>query len=186
MSLGENIYKLRTGKKLSQEDFAAAMEVSRQSVSKWENDMAVPELEKLVKMAKLFDISLDELVGNTPPLPKQESPSVPAPQAKQALAFDSKTAISTGLLISAIFLPIIYFIMEPGSWWPILEPLEFTPLIATAISALLVPKSKLLYHAYQIFLIILTLMLPRLVSEGIWFVLLDWGCFWVWSHRRTC
>ena len=42
MSLGENIYKLRTGKRMSQEDFAAAMEVSRQSVSKWENDMAVP------------------------------------------------------------------------------------------------------------------------------------------------
>lgn len=73
MSLGENIYKLRTERKLSQEDFASAMEVSRQSVSKWENNMAVPELEKLIKMAKLFEVSLDELVGNTPPYPKQET-----------------------------------------------------------------------------------------------------------------
>lgn len=50
MNLGENIYRLRTERNMSQGDFADAMEVSRQSVSKWENNSAVPELEKLVKM----------------------------------------------------------------------------------------------------------------------------------------
>ena len=187
MSLGENIYKLRTRKKLSQEDFAAAMEVSRQSVSKWENDMAVPELEKLIKMAKLFEVSLDELVGNAPPPPKQEAPAVPAPQAKQTIAFDSKTAISVGLLISAIFLPTFYFIqylMQRDTWFHMLDTLKFIPPISTAISALLVPNSRLLFHAYQIFLIILTFILLCIASEGIWFVLLDWLCFGIWSYRR--
>ena len=187
MSLGENIYKFRTGKHLSQEDFAAAMEVSRQSVSKWENDMAVPELEKLVKMAKLFEVSLDELVGNTPSQSKQETSSAPAPAAKSAFDFDAKTAVSMGLLIAALFIPAFYFIMHfmhPHVWTHMEETLKDLPLFATAISALLVPNSKLLYHTYQIFLIILSLLLLSLLSEGIWFILLDWLCFAIWSYRR--
>lgn len=62
MNLGENIYRLRTECNLSQGDLADALEVSRQSVSKWENNSAVPELEKLIKMAQIFDITIDELV----------------------------------------------------------------------------------------------------------------------------
>jgi transcriptional regulator with XRE-family HTH domain len=62
MSLGENIYKLRSKKNWSQTDLADALEVSRQSVSKWENNTATPDLERLIKMKEIFDISLDELV----------------------------------------------------------------------------------------------------------------------------
>lgn len=71
MNLGENIYKLRTEKNLSQGGLADALEVSRQSVSKWENNSAVPELDKLIKMAGVFGITLDELVsGNAASTPK--------------------------------------------------------------------------------------------------------------------
>lgn len=63
MNLGENIYKFRSANSMSQGDLADALAVSRQSVSKWENNNAVPELDKLIKMAELFGISLDELVG---------------------------------------------------------------------------------------------------------------------------
>lgn len=70
MSLGENIYLLRKSKNMSQDALAAALEVSRQSVSKWENDSAVPELDKLVKMSNLFGVTLDELVlSSTPDAP---------------------------------------------------------------------------------------------------------------------
>ncbi len=62
MNLGEQIYKLRTAHNLSQGDLADALDVSRQSVSKWENNSAVPELDKLLKMAQIFEITLDELV----------------------------------------------------------------------------------------------------------------------------
>ena len=47
MNLGENIYRLRAEKNMSQGDLADALEVSRQSVSKWENNSATPELDKL-------------------------------------------------------------------------------------------------------------------------------------------
>ena len=66
MNLGENIYKYRTMKNCSQSDLANTLEVSRQSISKWENNSAVPELDKLIRMSDFFEISLDELVYGQP------------------------------------------------------------------------------------------------------------------------
>jgi len=63
MSLGENIYKLRTENNMSQMDLAEKLEVSRQSVSKWETDASVPDLDKLLKLSSLFNVTLDELVN---------------------------------------------------------------------------------------------------------------------------
>ena len=62
MTLGEKIYQYRTQKNLSQGDLADALNVSRQSISKWENNGAVPELDKLVKLSEIFGVTLDELV----------------------------------------------------------------------------------------------------------------------------
>ena len=62
MNLGERIYKLRTEKNLSQGDLADRLEVSRQSISKWENNNAVPDLEKIIALSEIFEVSLDELV----------------------------------------------------------------------------------------------------------------------------
>lgn len=62
MNLGENIHAYRIKSGMSQGDLAGALEVSRQSVSKWENNAALPELDKLMRMSKLFSVTLDELV----------------------------------------------------------------------------------------------------------------------------
>ena len=62
MNLGENIHSYRVSNNMSQADLAEALDVSRQSVSKWENNTALPELEKLCRMSELFDVTLDELV----------------------------------------------------------------------------------------------------------------------------
>ena len=68
MSLGATISRLRAEKKLSQGELADALGVSRQSVSKWETDASIPELDKLVKLSQLFGVTLDELVtGETLP-----------------------------------------------------------------------------------------------------------------------
>ena len=82
MSLSENIYRFRTELNMSQLDLADALQVSRQSVSKWETGTAVPELDKLVKLSKLFGVTLDELVSGEAPAPK-EAPvqeELPEPQ----------------------------------------------------------------------------------------------------------
>ena len=66
MSLGENIYKHRSARNWSQTDLAEALEVSRQSISKWENNMATPDLDKVIKMGEIFNVTLDELVFDKP------------------------------------------------------------------------------------------------------------------------
>ena len=60
MNLGETIYRLRTDKQMSQGELAEMLEVSRQSISKWENSSAVPELDKLIRLSEIFEVSLDE------------------------------------------------------------------------------------------------------------------------------
>ena len=83
MNLGENIYTFRTVNNMSQGGLANALEVSRQSVSKWENNSAVPELDKLVKMSKLFGVTLDELVnGPAGPTPSEQSTGVHLPPTR--------------------------------------------------------------------------------------------------------
>ena len=62
MKLHEKIYRLRTEKKLSQGDLAEILDVSRQSVSKWETGASIPDLDKLVKMSDLFGVTMDFLV----------------------------------------------------------------------------------------------------------------------------
>lgn len=70
MKLSEKIYEQRKRLNLSQEALSDKLEVSRQSVSKWESEQATPELEKLIQMANLFGISLDELITDKISEPK--------------------------------------------------------------------------------------------------------------------
>ena len=79
MSLGERICKLRTRKGLSQGELADALDVSRQSISKWETGASVPELDKLIRLGEIFDVSLDELITGKE---KVEQPAA-LPQAEQ-------------------------------------------------------------------------------------------------------
>lgn len=62
MSLGTNIQYLRKLNKLTQEQFAEKMDITRQTVSRWEADEVTPELNKLVEMCTMFSCNLDELV----------------------------------------------------------------------------------------------------------------------------
>lgn len=73
MTIGQKIYKLRTDLKLSQEELAERLGVSRQSVSKWETDASVPELDKLIKLSEAFGISLDALVRDEPSAVQDEA-----------------------------------------------------------------------------------------------------------------
>lgn len=65
MKFGENLKNLRTSKKLSQEDLAEKVGVSRQSVSKWECGDAYPEMNNLLELCKIFHCHLNDLVNDT-------------------------------------------------------------------------------------------------------------------------
>ena len=64
MTCGEKIQKLRKDSGYTQEDLADILSVSRQSVSRWESDIAFPETEKLITLAKLFKCSIDFLLND--------------------------------------------------------------------------------------------------------------------------
>lgn len=65
MKFGDNLRKLRKSKKLSQEDLAEKMHVSRQSVSKWETGEAYPEMNNILELCKIFHCSINDLVNDS-------------------------------------------------------------------------------------------------------------------------
>lgn len=80
MTLGEKITALRNRSGMSQGDLAEKINVSRQSISKWETDASIPELDKLLQLSELFHITLDELVkGETIPTPTEKAAPEPTP-----------------------------------------------------------------------------------------------------------
>lgn len=100
MNLGETIYNLRKEKKLSQGDLAEQLSVSRQSVSKWENNSAVPDLDKLVKLSTIFGVSLDELVKGEMPAGEADNGG----QAAEAEHTDTAKSIITKRFIVGMVL----------------------------------------------------------------------------------
>ncbi|MBR5284582.1 MAG: helix-turn-helix domain-containing protein [Clostridia bacterium] len=87
MTLGQHIQSLRKKAGLSQEALGEALGVSRQAVSKWEADAAVPELDTLIAMSRLFGISLGQLLQIEEPM------DVDAPSANESFSAEQMEAI---------------------------------------------------------------------------------------------
>ena len=127
MTLGQTITRLRTVKGLSQGALAEELGVSRQSVSKWETDASVPELEKLMKMATLFEVSIDELVTGEPFTP----PEAPPPQVVVVEKKREKRKT-----VGFVFLALSLFCLLSGNIW--LQVLLALPCLMVGIVCLLV------------------------------------------------
>lgn len=102
MALSETIYRLRTEHGLSQGDLAAELDVSRQSISKWETGSSVPELDKLVAMSRLFGVTLDELVLGVAQSDGAEGVEAPEPEAKPVERGRSITQTIVGAVLLAV------------------------------------------------------------------------------------
>lgn len=108
MSLGTTISRLRAKQHLSQGELADALGVSRQSVSKWETDSSVPELDKLVGLSRLFGVTLDALVLETAPAPEDAPESAPsAPPPKPDPGFCRGQAAGTILLCTGFLVVLV-------------------------------------------------------------------------------
>ena len=64
MKFNENLKYLRKEERMTQEDLAEKLNVSRQAVTKWESGQSLPDIENLKQMADLFGVTMDSLVGN--------------------------------------------------------------------------------------------------------------------------
>ena len=87
MTIGQTIAAERRKLGLSQEQLGEKMGVTRQSISKWESDAALPELEKLIALSRLFRMPVGQLLGiEEPAAPETESAPAPEPVEVQQLA----------------------------------------------------------------------------------------------------
>src|SRR5690554_5840329 len=64
MNLGNKITELRKINKLSQEELAEKLDISRQSISLWETNQSMPSTEKLIELAKIFNVKIDDLINS--------------------------------------------------------------------------------------------------------------------------
>lgn len=62
-TFGQRFARLRKEKKLTQEDIALKVNVSAQAVSKWENDISLPDITLLIELSEILEVSVDELLG---------------------------------------------------------------------------------------------------------------------------
>jgi len=144
MSLADNIYQFRTEQNMSQLDLADALEVSRQSVSKWETGAAVPELDKLIKLSDLFGVSLDALVGR--PSPEADGPVPPSPASRSGIP---PRKIAGSVLLGAALLVFVLFGASrsalEGFLWAI-------PFILCGISCFIFSRHVGLWCAWALYL----------------------------------
>lgn len=73
-NIGERIFNLRREKNFSQGDLAEKLNVSRQTISKWENNLSVPEIDKFIALSELFGVSVDYLVKGEKDVEAEDKP----------------------------------------------------------------------------------------------------------------
>lgn len=147
MELGEQILRLRGEKNLSQEELAGALGVSRQSVSKWENGVSVPELDKLVQMGELFGVSLDELVKG------EAAKSAPAPEEARAVPdgggrWETRKLIGVLLLCFGALTALLLLFLGGG----LFALLVASPFLACGIVCLTLRRRVGLWCAWVVWL----------------------------------
>ncbi len=115
MNIGDKILELRKSKGYSQEDIANKLNVSRQTVSKWETNQSMPDFDKIIPLCDLFDITTDELLRNkvsTDKVKKDKDIDIDSENLED-VKFKNKKKFAFGLCLS-IFL---YFVSLMWSAW---------------------------------------------------------------------
>lgn len=146
MDFSEKLLTLRKANNLTQEQLAEKLDVSRQSISKWESGQATPELEKIVVMSAIFDVTtdyllksseIDDLSVKTEMLEKQQQMMFVREQ-KQHQIFE---CVMHSLAVYMIFFAV-YFIGHFHFWKWVANPSVFFAgfLIATALVILICVK----------------------------------------------
>lgn len=98
--LSDKLYQLRKKSGLSQEQLAEALNVSRQSVSKWESGLSMPESEKLIAISEYFGVTLDYLMKDGEEAsPEKESGEKPEAKARWVSGLLICVAGAVGLIV---------------------------------------------------------------------------------------
>ena len=106
MKFNEKLIELRKKEGLSQEELGYKLNVTRQTVSKWELGQTTPEMDKLVEMSKIFNISVDELVNDNETV--EQNTII---EDKKIGNASSKEKIVKYIIIGVICIAIIYLVI---------------------------------------------------------------------------
>ena len=100
MKFSEKLMELRKSKGMSQEDLAEKLNVTRQTVSKWELDQTTPDMNKLIEISKLFEVSLDELANNVDTTNSENT-------YKESSTEKNNTKLSIKIFIAGIIIALV-------------------------------------------------------------------------------
>ncbi|MCI9314584.1 MAG: helix-turn-helix transcriptional regulator [Lachnospiraceae bacterium] len=138
MNLSKKIYELRKASGMSQEQLAEKINVSRQSISKWESGESYPEIERLIELSNVFDVSTDyllksseadELTIRTERLEKGQNDLKSKVQQEHL----KNARILNAALVYAVAMAVFFFLQLPLPYlWPLGESF-YTSVIVLAI-----------------------------------------------------
>ena len=110
MSFGENLANLRKQKGWSQDDLANNLNLSRQAISKWENNQSKPDVDNVQKISKAFGIKIDDLLDND--IPKEKAVTL---EVKKAEKKEKAIVIVKLIIIAVIILYVISVVYKFAS-----------------------------------------------------------------------
>lgn len=131
MNIGEKLYELRKGKNLSQEEVADKLNVTRQTISKWETNQSTPDFDKIKPLCELYGITADELLTG-------EKKEKEQPLNKQDIKKERANGIAAGVLF--YFIALVWIMIS-------IPVLFMNPILAAAIFILLcgIATYKIIY-----------------------------------------
>lgn len=147
MSIGTKLYELRKKKGLSQEEVADTLNVSRQTVSKWETDQSMPDFDKIVPICELYSITADELLMGIKK--EKELESKPALDSIEENV-KGKRAFGIGMGVLFYFLAVAWVMVT-------IPVMRMNPIVSSAIF--------LLICGVATFIIIYTCMVYKVQNE---------------------
>lgn len=135
MKLAEKIFTLRKEKHFSQEQLAEKINVSRQSISKWESGQALPEIEKIIELSKIFQVTTDYLLLEDKNEPERTTITIPAHEKERY--YKEVKSFGFWQVVYIFVIALIYFIWIGSFYFPkqytLVAWLSFFLLIASAI-----------------------------------------------------
>lgn len=159
MSLGEKLLSLRKEKGLSQEELAEKLEISRQSVSKWERGEAYPDTNNLIKLAKIYDVSLDDLINDE----EDEDDGFVEPVYKNEVFYIVRNILSSLFVIGIL---ITYLVMGfvNNSWHPNWILFLFIPVFVSIFDC--IEKGK--FQPFNIIFLVVAIYLIMGLEFSLW------------------
>lgn len=138
LSIGERLYELRTKNNMSQGALAEKLDVSRQTVSKWENNMSLPEVEKILQLSEIFSVSADYILKGEEREEKTEPVYVYVEKEADSSSLESKEKITrkyVGLTLAIIsgLLTVIFLFLTAAGFWILAFPTALVMLVGIFI-----------------------------------------------------